>query len=59
MFKKVFAVFIALMLCFSLCGCGYEYAELDLVSSYTKELAGTDLMFITGANTFLTAVMTA
>ena len=43
MFKKVFAVFIALMLCFSLCGCGYEYAELDLVSSYTKELAGTEL----------------
>lgn len=43
MFKKIFAVFIALILCFSLCGCGYEYAELDLVSSYTKELAGTEL----------------
>lgn len=34
---------LIIALAFSFCGCGYEYAELDLRGSYTTEYAGTDL----------------
>ncbi len=34
--------FVILMSLF-LCGCGYEYAELDLRAEYSKDLAGTSL----------------
>lgn len=43
MFKKALALLISAVLCLSLCGCGYEYAELDLVSEYSRDLAGTEL----------------
>jgi len=41
--KKIFTFLICLTICLSLCGCGYEYAELNLRQKYTKELAGTTL----------------
>ena len=43
MFKKIFAFSLCIVLCISLCGCGYEYLELDLQSEYTRDLAGTEL----------------
>ena len=43
MFKKIFAIFLCLALCVSLCSCGYEYYDLDLEGNYTRELAGTEL----------------
>ena len=43
--KKTTALVLsaALFLCLILSGCGYEYAELDLRSEFSRELAGTTL----------------
>lgn len=43
-FKRILcAALCASIICLSFAGCGYEYAELDLKGTYTKELAGTEL----------------
>lgn len=42
--KKIACIILSvLLLCFTLTGCGYEYAELDLKGTYSRELAGTEL----------------
>ena len=43
MFKRLFLIFFSILLCISLCGCGYEYYDLQLDAIYTKELEGTEL----------------
>lgn len=43
MFKKIFCISMCILLCISLCGCGYEYFDLDLKGSYSREFAGTEL----------------
>lgn len=42
--KKLFALILTVSLIFSiLCGCGYEYKELNLRGEYSRELEGTTL----------------
>lgn len=41
--KFVCIILSALLICLTLTGCGYEYAELDLKGTYSRELAGTEL----------------
>ncbi len=43
MFKKFIAVIICIVLCLSLCGCGYEYQNPELEAEYTRKFAGTQL----------------
>ena len=43
MFKKIFTLLLCLSFALSLCGCGYEYFDLDLENNYTREFAGTEL----------------
>lgn len=46
MINKYIRIFLAVILCFSLfnlCGCGYEYFELNLSADYTNDLKGTVL----------------
>ena len=43
MFKKIIALTVCLVLCISLCSCGYEYQNPELQCEYTRELAGTEL----------------
>ena len=42
--KKIIRIFMTLaLLCLSLTGCGYEYQELSLVGTYTRDYAGTEI----------------
>ena len=41
--KKLISLTLAVVLALTFAGCGYEYAELDLVGEYTRDYAGTDL----------------
>ena len=42
--KKIISIFMTLaLLCLSLTGCGYEYQELSLVGTYTRDYAGTEI----------------
>lgn len=43
MFKKILAISLCVAVCLSLCGCGYEYFDLNLKGEYTREFAGTEL----------------
>lgn len=43
MLKKILTLTLCFVLCLSLCGCGYEYFDLNLESIYTREFAGTEL----------------
>lgn len=43
MYKKFIALILGVLLCISLCGCGYEYYDLDFSADYTREFAGTQL----------------
>ncbi|MBR5472713.1 MAG: ABC transporter substrate-binding protein [Clostridia bacterium] len=43
MFKKFLSLLIVLVLCVTLCSCGYEYQNPELQCKYTRELAGTEL----------------
>ncbi len=41
--KALSVLLILALLTLSLCGCGYEYHDLDLRGTYTREYAGTEL----------------
>lgn len=41
--KKIISLLLCIALTLMLCGCGYEYADLELESKYDKSLAGTVL----------------
>lgn len=43
MYKKFISLILGILVCISLCGCGYEYHDLNLSANYTKDLAGTQL----------------
>lgn len=43
MLKKLLPILLCITLSLSLCGCGYEYYELNLEADYTREFAGSEL----------------
>ncbi len=43
MLKKILSISLSAVLCLTLCGCGYEYFDLDLVAEYTREYEGCEL----------------
>ena len=42
--KKIISIILVFaVLSFTLCGCGYEYKELNIRGTYTREFEGTEI----------------